>query len=234
MRTETMPATKPFGALYRLLAWTSPSYPSGAFSYSHGLEWAVECGSVADRDALIDYVATVIGQGGGWVDAVLFAQIHAAADDPDTLARQVELAAAFRGSAETAREAWQQGEAFLRTTRAAWPHPALDRMAETFAGRPVAHAAVLAVACAAHGIPVRAGLAACLHGIAANLVSAGVRLIPLGQTDGQMAIALLASQVEAVCDRALRTPLDALGTSAPIVEVCSLRHETQYTRLFRS
>lgn len=218
-------------SLYRLLAWTSPSYPTGAFSYSHGLEWAVEEGSVQNVAQLIDYVSAVIERGGGWVDAVLFARIHERADDADAL---IELAGAFRGSAETALESRQQGEAFLRVTRAAWPHPALERLAERFAGRPLAHCAVAAIACAAHGIELKPALAAYLHAVAANLVSAGVRLVPLGQTDGQIAIARLEMLIEVVGRRALATPVDELGTCAPLLELCSLKHETQYTRLFRS
>lgn len=221
-------------ALYRLLTWTSPSYPTGAFSYSHGLEWAVEEGSVRNVEQLIDYVGTVIEHGGGWIDAVLFARIHEAADQSDLQDELIELAGAFRGSAETALEARQQGDAFLKATRAAWPHPALDSLVERFHGRPLAHCAVMAVACAAHDIAVQPALSAFIHGAAANLVSAGVRVVPLGQTDGQIAIARLEPRVDAVVVRALATPVDELGTCAPLLELCSLRHETQYTRLFRS
>ena len=73
-------------ALYRLLAWSSPGYPTGAFSYSHGLEWAVETGDVKDLQGLLDYVTAVISRGGGWVDAVLFAHAwHATSTVRDTL-----------------------------------------------------------------------------------------------------------------------------------------------------
>jgi urease accessory protein len=73
-----------------------------------------------------------------------------------------------------------------------------------------------------------------VHAIAANLVSAGARLIPLGQTDAQITIARLAPMVSQVAARAVETSLDDLGTAAPAQELCSLLHETQYTRLFRS
>lgn len=246
-------------ALFQLLAWSSPSYPTGAFSYSHGLEWAVEAGSVKSAAELVDYVAAVIERGGGWVDAVLFAHAwRTARPTPDAAGRDAalpaprapaaghregtaptlpevsELAAAFRATSETALESRQQGGAFLATTRRAWPHAVLDTFAEQQGDQPVAHCVAVAVACAAHGVPLEMSLLSYVHAVAANLVSAGLRAVPLGQTDGQIALARLAPIVATVCERALRTGLDDLGTCAPGLELCSLAHETQYTRLFRS
>lgn len=220
--------------LYRLLAWTSPSYPVGAFSYSHGLEWAVEEGDVRNAGDLVDYVSAVLTRGGGWVDAVLFAHAWRASGDPAALDQIADLAAAFRGSAETALESRQQGRSFLTVTQRAWPHPLLEAFAAAREDKVVAHAVAMAVACAAHDLPLQPSLAAYLHGIAANLVSAGVRLVPLGQTDGQIATAKLGAVVAQATARALLTDLDDLGTAAPGLELCSLAHETQYTRLFRS
>ena len=220
--------------LYRLLVWTSPSYPIGAFSYSHGLEWAVEEGSVRDLATLVDYIAAVLERGGGWVDAVLFAQAHRNAHDHDKLDEISELASAFRASAETALEARQQGAAFLLVTRRAWPHALLDAFAERHVDRPITQCVTMALACAAHGLPLAASLGAFLHSVAANLVSAGVRLVPLGQTDGQIALAKLAEVVSRTTAAALTTDIDDLGTASPGLEFCSMRHETQYTRLFRS
>jgi urease accessory protein len=221
-------------ALYHLLTWSSPGYPTGAFSYSHGLEWAVESGSVTDLASLLDYVTAVISRGGGWVDAVLFAHTWRAADDPHSVDQLSELSCAFRGSAETSLESRQQGTAFLQVTCTAWPHRLLDAFAARQAGRPVAHSVVVALACAAHGIALDSALHAYVHAVAANLVSAGARLVPLGQTDAQIAIARLAPVVNQVSQRASDTNLDELGTSVPGQELCSLLHETQYTRLFRS
>ncbi|HEX7916214.1 urease accessory protein UreF [Rudaea sp.] len=220
--------------LYRLLTWTSPSYPTGAFSYSHGLEWMVEAGDVHDLATLIDYIDAVLARGGGWIDAVLFAHAYERAHDAAAFDEIADLAAAFRGSAETALESHQQGAAFLAVTRKAWPYPLLDEFAERRDDLPIAHSVVMALACAAHDIPRDAALSAWLHSTAANLVSAGVRLIPLGQTDGQIATARLAPRIAAIAADALDTSLDQLGTAAPLLELCSIRHETQYTRLFRS
>ena len=249
-------------ALYRLLTWSSPGYPTGAFSYSHGLEWAVETGSVTNLQGLLDYVTGVLERGGGWVDAVLFAHAwhatptpsesaSASVAEPNALASPnaraeiealseldaiAQLASAFRSSSETALESRQQGNAFLDVTRKAWPHPTLDAFAtrQAATGTPVAHCIAVAVACASHEISLTPALYAYIHAVAANLVSAGARLIPLGQTQAQIAIARLSPLITNIVQRALATSLDDLGTAAPAIELCSLHHETQYTRLFRS
>ncbi len=147
-----------------------------------------------------------------------------------------QVAVAFRGSSETALESRQQGNAFLDVTRKAWPHLTLDAFAarQSEAGTPIAHCIAVAVTCAAHEIALIPALQAYLHAVAANLVSAGARLIPLGQTQAQIAIARLSPVITGIVERALATSLDDLGTAAPAIELCSLRHETQYTRLFRS
>jgi urease accessory protein len=220
--------------LYQLLTWTSPSYPTGAFSYSHGLEWAVEAGDVHDVKTLIDYIDAVLARGGGWVDAVLFARAYECAQDAARFDEIAELAAAFRGSSETALESQQQGAAFLLVTRRAWPHPLLDAFMTRHAEHPIAHSVAMALACAAYQIPVAAALSAWLHSTAANLVSAGVRLVPLGQTDGQITTSRLGARITAIAASALVTPVDELGTATPLLELCSIQHETQYTRLFRS
>lgn len=221
-------------ALYRLLTWLSPAYPLGAFSYSHGLEFAVESGLVAGRASLGDWVRTILLQGAGRSDGPLLAAAWCAADGPDAALDDIgDLAAAWRGTAEMALENAAQGAAFLATTRAAWPHPRLDALAKR-RGTSVALPVAVGVACAAHGVPLAPALTAYLHGFAANLVSAGVRLIPLGQTDGQRLIAELEPAIDAAARHALTTPLDEVGTAAPLVDWCSMRHETQYTRLFRS
>ncbi|MDX3884319.1 MAG: urease accessory protein UreF [Sphingomonas sp.] len=222
------------GALQHLLAWTSPAYPVGAFTYSHGLETAVDDQRVRDVAGLAFYIEAVLARGGGWVDAVLFGHGWRAAADPQAFDEVAALAAAFRGSSETALESHQQGRSFLTVTRRAWPHPALDGFAGRWGDRPIAHAVVLALACAAHGVPLEPALHAYLHGTAANLVSAGVRLVPLGQTDGQIATALLARSIPPIAAQAIATPLDDLGTAAPLLELASIHHETLYTRLFRS
>ncbi|HUJ99683.1 MAG TPA: urease accessory protein UreF [Stellaceae bacterium] len=223
------------GALYRLMTWLSPSYPLGAFSYSHGLEYAVETGLVRNRDALRGFVATAVSAGAGRSDGALLAAAWRAtkAGDRAALDEVAELASAWRGTAETALESRAQGAAFLATTRNAWPHPLLDALALRHRGE-VALPVAVGVAAAAHEVLLAETLTAYLHGFAGTLVSAGVRLIPLGQSDGQRVIATLEPVIADAARAVLATPLEEIGTAAPVIDRCSMRHETQYTRLFRS
>jgi urease accessory protein len=222
-------------ALYRLMAWLSPSYPVGAFSYSSGLEWAIEAGDVTDVATLQSWLAVVIGEGGGFCDAVFFAHAHRAATAEDDVALRAvaELAAAFAPSKERHLETTAQGRAFVEATRAVWPCAALDRLLAVWDG-PIAYPIAVGVTAAGHAIAVETALHAFLHAVAANLVSAGVRLVPLGQTDGQRALAALEPVVTASAHRALATALDDVGGAAFRADLASMRHETQYTRLFRS
>jgi urease accessory protein len=225
----------PAAALYRLQAWLSPAYPVGAFSFSSGLEWAVEAGDVNGAATLQRWVAVILADGGGFCDAVFFVHAHRAAEQSDDrgLAAVAELALAFAPSKERHLETTAQGSAFLAATRAAWPCAALDRLVGVAPG-PCAYPVAVGAAAAGHGILVAPALAAFLHALAANLISAGVRLIPLGQTDGQRVLAALEPVIAAVAARALTTPLDEVGSAAFRADLASLRHETQYTRLFRS
>ena len=218
--------------LLPLGTWLSPSYPVGAFSYSHGLEWVVETGDITDVAGLADYVATVLEAGAGWADLVLLAASWRAAAAGDAAAFEEirELAQALRGTAETALETTQQGASFVLATRAAWPGTPLDRLA---GDRPLTYPVAFGAA-AAGQVPLAAALLGFAQAVAANLVSAGVRLIPLGQTDGQRTLARLAPVIARVAVAAEAASLDEVGTTAPAIDLSSMRHETQYTRLFRS
>ncbi len=221
--------------LYRLLAWLSPGFPVGAFSYSHGLETAVEWGEVADAHGLRRWIGALVARGSGFVDAVWSCAAHratAAADAAAWCAINAE-ALAWRGTAETALESRQQGRAFLRAVRAAWPHPSVEAVLPDPAPES-AYSVTVGTAAAAAGVPAETGAVALLHGFAANLVSAGVRLVPLGQTDGQRVLAALEPLVLDAAARAAATDPASLGTATPMAELASMGHETQYTRLFRS
>jgi urease accessory protein len=218
--------------LYRLLAWLSPAYPIGAFSYSHGIETAVEEGLIKDRLSLVAWLKTVLSSGTGRVDGALFAAAWraAVAGDWPAFDRVAERAAAWRGTSEMALESRQQGGSFLAITRTAWPHPDLKRVRDDLA-LPVA----VALAAAVHGIPLETALEGFLHAFTANLISAAVRVVPLGQTDGQIALAALEPLVrQSVGAACAVTDLDEVGSATPLLDWCSMRHEIQYTRLFRS
>jgi urease accessory protein len=222
-------------ALYRLMAWLSPAFPVGAFSYSSGIEWAVEANDITNAETLKAWLGVMLAEGGGYCDAVLFAQAHRAvtSNDDKTLRDVAELAAAFAPSKERHLETTAQGNAFIEATRAAWACAAIEKLKTIWDG-PVAYPVAVATASAGHDIALEPALAAYLQAVAANWVSAGVRLIPLGQSDGQRVLAALEPIVTATVQRALAAKLDDLGSSAFRADLASARHETQYTRLFRS
>jgi urease accessory protein len=221
-------------ALYRLMTWLSPAYPVGGYSYSHGIEAAVDAGLVVDRPSLILWIGGIVKRGAGRTDAALFAAAWKAADvmDLEALDEAVTIATAWRGTAELALEARAQGAAFASVTRKAWPNLRLERLAGRYPEAPLCVAVAMAAAC--HEIPLRPALAAYLTAFAANLVSAAVRLIPLGQSDGQIAVATLEPAIAVTVESALDADLNLLGTATPMVDWTSMRHETQYSRLFRS
>jgi len=232
---DTQPQPVGAAALYRLMAWLSPAYPVGAFSYSSGIEWAVEARDIDDAETLRRWLVVAIAEGGGFADAVFFTHAHRAivADDDTALRAVAELAAAFVSSKERFLETTAQGRAFIEASRAAWPCAALARLDAAWGG-PVALPVGVGVACAGHAIAAEPAIHAFLHALVANWISAGVRLVPLGQTDGQRVLAALEPVVAAAAQRALATPLDEIGTCAFRADLAGMRHETQYTRLFRS
>jgi len=222
-------------ALYRLMAWLSPSFPVGAFSYSSGIEWAVEAGDIRDAASLTDWLSLMMTDGAGYCDAVLFVQAHRAVGGSDgaALRKVAELGAAFSPSKERHLETTAQGRAFIEATRAAWPCDAIGMLRDVWEGA-IAYPVAAGTVCAGHGIATETALAAFLHAIAANWISAGVRLIPLGQTDGQRVLAAMEDVIAQTASRALSASLDDIGGAALRADLASMRHETQYTRLFRS
>jgi urease accessory protein len=224
-------------ALQRLLAWLSPAFPVGAYSYSHGLEWAIEDGTVTTPASLQAWIVGVLRHGGGRSDAILFAVAWRAAGTRDhaALAEIGELGLALQPSRERHLETTAQGRAFLDTVAATWPNERLSAMAALFpAGTAVPYPVAVAVAAAAADVPLRPAIAAFAGAFVANLVSAGVRAIPIGQTDGQRIVAALAPAVAELARLAEAATLDDLGGAALRADIASMKHETQYTRLFRS
>lgn len=232
---STPEAPLPATGLYRLMAWLSPSFPVGAFAWSSGLEWAVEAGDVRDAAGLRGWLSVMVAEGGLFCDAALFVHAHWAVTQGDAahLAATAELALALAPSRERFLETATQGKAFVAAVRSAWRCAALDRLPVLPDGE-VAYPVAVAVAAAGHGIPLAPALHAFSHALVANLISAGVRLVPLGQTDGQRVLAALEPVVAAAAARAQATPLDGIGSAAFRADLAAMRHETQYTRLFRS
>jgi urease accessory protein len=222
-------------SLYRLMTWLSPSFPVGAFSYSSGIEWAVEAGDVTDAASLRQWLTSMLVDGAGICDSIFLAHTHraAVADDAARLAEVAELASAFATSRERYLETTAQGRAFIEIARAAWNCGPLDRLIASCEAAVVYPIAVGLVS-AAHGMPLAPTVHAFLHAVTSNWISAGARLVPLGQTDSQRVLAQLEADVAATAKRALAASLDDLGSATFRADLASMRHETQYTRLFRS
>jgi urease accessory protein len=205
-----------------LAQWFSPGYPTGAFAYSHGLETAVASGAVQGAAALRHWIGAVLRHGAGRNDAILLAAAWRA--DPAALAGVEALAQALAVSAERLEEARAQGAAFARTTALIW---GLDLPALTY---PVAAGRAARLL----GLPLDPVLRHYLMAVAANLVSAGVRLIPLGQTEGQAALAGLAGPIEGLALEARDGDTETLGGAALAADIAAMRHETLDVRLFRT
>jgi urease accessory protein len=218
-----------------LLVWLSPAFPVGAFAYSHGLEWAVEQVDLLDAASVQAWIDDLLSLGSGRNDAILLAEAYRAAADGDRprLAAVAELGVALQPSRERHLEATAQGNAFLTAARASWPAEALDFLAEAHDGD-VVYPVAIGVAAAGHGVALRPTLEAFLLAFVAALVSAAVRLGPIGQTDGQRVTAALLPRIRETAAYAETSTLDDLGGAAFRSDIASLRHETQYTRLFRS
>ncbi|MCE1235613.1 MAG: urease accessory protein UreF [Hyphomicrobiales bacterium] len=231
----------PIGDLLTLQAWLSPAFPVGGFTYSHGLEWAIEAGDVVDGPSLATWLADVLVHGAGRSDAILLVHAHRAARAGDVagLVETIEFAAALQPSRERRLEATAQGAAFVRAVADTWSTPAFDGLVaaarETFAGEaPWTHAVAVGTAAGAAGLDEAEVAPAFAQAFAANVVSAGVRAIPLGQSEGLRILRSLVPVVRRIASDALSASLDDVGGAAVLADVASMRHETQYTRLYRS
>ena len=215
-------------ALLRLLTWLSPAFPTGAFAHSHGLEWATDAGDIHDRPTAHAWIGALLRHGDLRSDAILLRHAHRAATrhDADALADIAALAEASTPGRERRDESLSQGTAFATAART-WGDLALPP------GR-VALPIALAATSAAHAIDEHATCTGFLHAATANLASAAVRLVPLGQTDGLRILHALEPAILATSDETAAATLDDLGTACLRADLASLRHETQRTRLFRT
>lgn len=210
-------------ALLTLTQWLSPAYPIGAFSYSHGLEWAVETGDVTDAASFSDWLHDILKHGAGRNDAILLASAYLAEtasqlDEIDTLAR------ALAPSRERLMETDLQGAAFATTTADIWAVPA----------SPCVYPVAVGAAARGLDLPLGTTLTLFLHGFAASLTSAAIRLVPLGQTEGQATLAAMAPLCAQIAQQAQGQSLDDLGGCTFLADIASMKHETQYSRLFRT
>lgn len=216
MRTSTEASQ-----LLLLLTWMSPAFPTGAFAYSHGLEWAVDTGTVKTGEELKSWIGDLITQGSGWNDAVIFARCWEE-NAPDLNA----LALALATSRERHLETTQLGRAF-RIAAGVFAAPVLTE-------EEIAYPVAAGTACAAMGIARSAALLAYLQGFAASLTSVAVRLVPIGQTAGLEVLRDLAPVIAAAAERAEAASLDQLGAITLAADIAAMNHEIQHSRVFRT
>lgn len=208
-------------ALLKLATWLSPSYPVSAYAYSHGLETAVADGAVNNAAEAQDWIEGCLRFGAGRTDAILLAAAFRATGAD--LLEIAALATALAPSAERLEETRAMGHAFAAT------------IAET-EGEIIAapYPVALGQAAARAGAPLPSTLAMFLHAFTANLVSAAIRLVPLGQVEGQKIIAALAPVCVTLAAEAEAATLDDIGGAAQHTDITAMRHEAQEPRIFRS
>ena len=228
MRTTVTITTT--STLLRLLTWLSPAFPTGAFAYSHGLEWAIEQTTVRNVESLVEWIVDLLAFGSGWSDAVLFRHAWGAADLA-ALRHLGDVGLALAPSRERYEETSAQGTAFIRAI-SVWDVLPPDMIADP--QRPWPLPVVVATALRSTTLDEESALMASLYGFVSNLVSAAVRLVPLGQTDGLRALAALEAPTMTVITRSIGATLDELGGVCMASDLASMLHETQATRLFRT
>ena len=214
-----------------LHAWLSPAFPVGGFAFSHGLEWAIEAGDVVDAASLEAWLGDLLRFGAPRADAVMLAEAWRVAPGISAIN---DLALALTPSAERHLETAAQGTAFLVAVAAAWPHATLATLSRDFAGQDVAYPVAVGAAAAVHAVNLRATLELFTQAGISNLISAALRLGIIGQTAGQAMVASLTPIVLDLAAWAEQAAPDAIGTCALRSDIAAMRHETQYSRLFRS
>ncbi len=228
------------GQALLLSTWLSPSFPIGGFAYSQGLEWTIVEGGVDTPEAVAAWITDVLALGSGWTDAVVLAETWRAAQFADVtrLASVADLAVALCPSRERRTETLALGHAFMTAVAAAWPAPVLaafidiPRADNAQEGPP--YPVAVGLAAAAHELPLENTLAAFLNAQAQALISVAVRFGVIGQNAGLRLLASLQPQLLDQAARAARSTLDDLGSAALGSDLASMRHERQYTRLYRT
>lgn len=203
--------------LLHLLTWLSPAFPTGGYAHSHGLEWVVEAGDVCNEGAALDWLRDLLTLGSGRTDAILLRHAYR---DQDVTA----LAKAAQPSAERQAETLGQGGAFTIAGQV-W---------DGILPQPVPYPIALAKLARQHDVPEDAATLGLLHAMAANWVSAAVRLVPLGQTAGLRILRALEPTLLSLMANTRTAGLDEIGGACFRSDIASMRHETQHTRLFRS
>ncbi len=212
----------------RLMLLLSPSFPVGGFAYSHGLEQAAADGQVSDAAALKEWLIGLLSQGSQWKDAVLLAEAHRRARTGRALGDLLELAEALAGSKERYLEQQNLGQAFISAVRAGGL-----AMPEGL-GEKAAYPVAIGACAAAQGIDAVSALTACLHSFASNQTQCAIRLGILGQAGGVKLLVELEPSILEIAARTAASTLDDLGSNTIAAEIASMKHETLYSRIFRT
>ena len=223
MATDGPMATPTDAQILTLTQWLSPAYPVGAFAYSHGLEAAADQGWVTDAPSLEAWLEDVIWHGAGRSDALVLAAAWRA-ENADTIAEIDATTRAFAASKERLFETTQQGASFTLITSDIWGG---DLSGLTY---PVA----LGAASSRNGLPLALTQTMYLQAFLSNLVAAGQRLLPVGQTAGQAMLQRLSLTLPELATQTAHGDLDHLGATAFLSDIAAMKHETQYSRIFRS
>ena len=219
-------------ALPQLLRLASPMLPVGAYAYSQGMEWAVDQGTIADEDSVLIWIADLLRFNVGTLEAPVWRRLYRAWQECDVESARHWNArfTAIRETAEFRAETLQMGgalKAVLDATREI-DTSLLDQIESP------AFPTAFSFAANGLGVPLREGLTGYLWAWAENQVSATMKLVPLGQSSGQRILVKLIALLPEIADNALVMQDDALSNFSPALAIASSRHETQYTRLFRS
>ncbi len=219
--------------LLSILQLASPALPVGAYSYSEGLEMLVENGTIANYTHIKDWLKAELLYGAIRLEAAVMvrSQQSAKMNDLESLCRWNLWLSAARETEELRASSWQMGRSLIQLLGKLEPH--IIPIANTV-GNPCNYAIAFGIAVTHWQINIQAALLAYLHSWASNLITAGVKLIPLGQTAGQESLLELQPLISTAVGEILALKDDELSCCSWGLSLASMQHETQYTRLFRS
>ena len=222
--------------LLRLLQLTSPALPVGAYSYSEGLEWLVESAIVTNAATLDHWLRQELQYGSIRLEgAVVWRCLDAlATGDGAAVAGWNRWLSAVRETEELRLQSWQMGRSLLKLLRDLHPDWAPDPMLQLGQREECNFAVAFAIAAHYWQLDASTALLGYLYSWAANLVNAGIRLIPLGQTVGQRLLSSLHPELLVAVDAIAACPDAEMGSCGWGLAIASMNHEVQYSRLFRS
>ena len=224
--------------LFRLFQITDSFFPSGAFAYSRGLETYVSEGTIRDRKGLEEFLKAFLAGLTAKSDALFLKLCWEAAgrEELDTIVRLDRLTHSMKLAKELREGSLQAGRQLLKVIRALHSSALLERFAEKVeTGKAWGHHPIaFALVCGAMGISKEDSVAAYLYQTVSSIVSAGVRLIPIGHLDGQKVIEETREMALKIAEELAALNEEDLSSFAPAIEIRAMRHECLYTRLFRS